>query len=189
MKQMNSEIFAFSLDLGAKYPDAIEYMAQNLNIDTIEKDIKELLDYVFYHESAPLESTRKDEILFTMICLLNVSKQIIATKGIFCFDDEAEMEKSADDQLDTNVEGNILQQVHTLLVCCSLYFRKNLIERCKWTIPVYYRKMISFTNENRMMIQLLTEDEKGPIIYGLDTIANCLKGFSDELKKNNNIHH
>ena len=186
---MRNEYFASCLNQGVKYPDAIEYMVNNMNIDTIEKDLGELVVYVFNDKAEPLDITRKDEILLTLICLLNISKQIMATKGIFSFDADSDIKKSEDEQLETNVEGNILQQVHTVLANCLLYFRKTLIPRCDWTIPVYYRKMISFRNEDRMMIQALTEKEKAHIIYGLDIIVAGLKGFSDELKEANNIHY
>ena len=186
---MNNEYLAIYLNQEVKYPDAIEYMINNMNINTVEKDIGELVGYVLEDEPELLEKTRKDEIILTLICLLNISKQIFATKGIFSFDAESDMKKSEDEQLDTNVEGNILQQVHTVLVNCSLYFRKTLIPRCNWSIPVYYRKMISFKNEDRMMVQPLTEKEKTHIIYGLDIIVAGLKGFSDELKEANNIHY
>lgn len=184
---MKNENLASYLNQGVKYPDAIEYMINNMSIDTVEKDIGELVGYVLEDESKPLEDTRRDEICLTLICLLNISKQIMATKGIFSFDAEPDIEKSANEQLDTNVEGNILQQIHTVLVNCSLYFRKTLIPRCKWTIPVYYRKMISFKHEDRMMIQPLSEIEKGHIIYGLHIIVAGLNGFLDELKSSNNI--
>lgn len=186
---MKNENFASFLNQGVKYPDAIEYMINNMNIDTVEKDIGELVDCVLENQPKPLEDTRRDEIFLTLICLLNISKQIMATKGIFSFDAEADINKSENDQLDTKVEGNILQQVHTVLVNCSLYFRKTLIPRCEWTIPVYYKKMISFKNGDRMRVQPLTEKETAHIIYGLDIITAALKGFSDELKKTNNIHY
>jgi len=186
---MENENFASYLNQGVKYPDAIEYMVNNMTIDTVEKDIGELVGYALEDEPKPLEEKRKDEICLTLICLLNISKQIMETKGIFSFDTESDIKKSEDEQLETNVEGNILQQVHTVLANSLLYFRKTLIPRCDWTIPVYYRKMISFRGKERMMIQALTEKEKAHIIYGLDIIVAGLKGFSDELKKANNIHY
>ena len=36
---MNNEYLAIYLNQGVKYPDAIEYMINNMNINTVEKDI------------------------------------------------------------------------------------------------------------------------------------------------------